>query len=144
MIAVIWDYKVKPRKVKVGQTIRVLAGEAVALDGTLKNDSASVDMSALTGESEPFLYKKGEEIPSGGINMGSVIELTVTKDNSNSSITRLIELIEDAAANKSKPEALSARFAVYYTPSVVACAVILALVPVFVAGESFSDWVERA
>lgn len=138
------EVKVKPRKVKVGQTIRVLAGEAVALDGTLKNDSAAVDMSALTGESEPFLYKKGEEVPSGGINMGTVIELTVTKDNSNSSITRLIELIEDAAANKSKPEALISRFAVYYTPIVVACAVILALVPVFVAGESFSDWVERA
>ena len=138
------ELKVKPRKVKVGQTIRVLAGEAVALDGTLKNDSAAVDMSALTGESEPFLYKKGEEIPSGCINMGSVIELTVTKDNSNSSITRLIELIEDAAANKSKPEALISRFAVYYTPLVVTCAIILALVPLFVAGESFSDWIERA
>ena len=138
------ELKVKPRKVKVGQTIRVLAGEAVALDGTLKNDSAAVDMSALTGESEPFLYKKGEEIPSGGINMGSVIELTETKDNSNSSITRLIELIEDAAANKSKPEALISRFAVYYTPLVVTCAIILALVPLFVAGESFSDWIERA
>ncbi|WP_281758093.1 heavy metal translocating P-type ATPase [Succinatimonas hippei] len=138
------ELKVKPRKVKVGQTIRVLAGEAVALDGTLKNDSAAVDMSALTGESEPFLYKKGEEIPSGGINMGSVIELTVTKDNSNSSITRLIELIEDAAANKSKPEALISRFAVYYTPLVVTCAIILALVPLFVVGESFSDWIERA
>ena len=138
------ELKVKPRKVKVGQTIRVLAGEAVALDGILKNDSAAVDMSALTGESEPFLYKKGEEIPSGGINMGSVIELTVTKDNSNSSITRLIELIEDAAANKSKPEALISRFAVYYTPLVVTCAIILALVPLFVAGESFSDWIERA
>ena len=138
------ELKVKPRKVKVGQTIRVLAGEAVALDGTLKNGSAAVDMSALTGESEPFLYKKGEEIPSGGINMGSVIELTVTKDNSNSSITRLIELIEDAAANKSKPEALISRFAVYYTPLVVTCAIILALVPLFVAGESFSDWIERA
>ena len=138
------ELKVKPRKVKVGQTIRVLAGEAVALDGTLKNGSAAVDMSALTGESEPFLYKKGEEIPSGGINMGSVIELTVTKDNSNSSITRLIELIEDAAANKSKPEALISRFAVYYTPLVVTCAIILALVPLCVAGESFSDWIERA
>ena len=86
------ELKVKPRKVKVGQTIRVLAGEAVALDGTLKNDSAAVDMSALTGESEPFLYKKGEEITSGGINMGRVIELTVTKDKINSSITKLNEL----------------------------------------------------
>ena len=134
----------KPRKVKVGQKMRVLAGEVIALDGTLNVESAAIDMSALTGESEPVLYKRGEEVPSGGINMGKVIELTVTKDNSNSSITRLISLIEDAAANKSKPEALISRFAVYYTPIVVFCAVILALVPLFVPGEQFSDWVERA
>ena len=138
------ELKVKPRKVKIGQTIRVLAGEAIALDGVLKQGSAAVDLSALTGESEPYSYKEGEEIPSGGINMGSVIELVVTKDNSNSSITRLIELIEDAAANKSKPEALISRFAVYYTPIVVTCAVLLALVPFFIEGESFSDWIERA
>ena len=138
------ELKVKPRKVKIGQTIRVLAGEAIALDGVLKQGSAAVDLSALTGESEPYSYKEGDEIPSGGINMGSVIELVVTKDNSNSSITRLIELIEDAAANKSKPEALISRFAVYYTPIVVTCAVLLALVPFFIERESFSDWIERA
>ena len=107
---------VAPRKVKIGQRIRVLAGEAVALDGALVDASASVDMSALTGESEPALFTCGQEVPSGVINMGKVIELTVTRDNKNSSITRLINLIEDAAANKSKPEALITRFAVYYTP----------------------------
>lgn len=86
----------KPRKVKVGQVIRVLAGEAVALDGELLNDSVAIDTSALTGESEPRAYVKGDEINSGCINSGSVIELRVTRDYKNSSITRLLNLIEDA------------------------------------------------
>ena len=133
---------VAPRKVKIGQRIRVLAGEAVALDGALVDASASVDMSALTGESEPALFTCGQEVPSGVINMGKVIELTVTRDNKNSSITRLINLIEDAAANKSKPEALITRFAVYYTPIVVGCAVLLALVGLL-PDQDFSNWLTR-
>ncbi len=134
---------VAPRKVKIGQRIRVLAGEAVALDGSLLGASASVDMSALTGESEPALFTCGQEVPSGVINMGQVIELTVTRDNKNSSITRLINLIEDAAANKSKPEALITRFAVYYTPIVVGCAVLLALVGLL-PNEDAANWLTRA
>lgn len=135
---------VKPRQVKIGMKIRVLAGESVALDGTLLQESASIDMSALNGESEPALFEKGQEVPSGVINMGSVIELIVTKDSKNSSITRLLNLIEDAAANKSRPEALITRFSVYYTPIVVACALLLALVPLVVPDEDFSNWLTRA
>lgn len=135
---------VKPRNVKVGSRIRILAGEAIALDGTLINESAAIDLSALNGESEPALFVKEQEIPSGGINMGQVIELIVTKDNKNSSITRLINLIEDAAANKSKPEALITRFSVYYTPIVVGCAVLLALVPLLAPSQEFADWITRA
>lgn len=135
---------VKPRQVKIGTRIRVLAGESVALDGTLVDGSASIDMSALNGESEPALFTAGQEIPSGVINMGSVIELIVTKDHKNSSITRLLNLIEDAAANKSRPEALITRFAVYYTPIVVTCAVLLALVPLVVPNEDFANWFTRA
>ena len=134
---------VAPRKVKIGQRIRVLAGEVVALDGALVGASASVDMSALTGESEPALFTMGQEVPSGVINMGQVIELTVTRDNKSSSITRLINLIEDAAANKSRPEALITRFAVYYTPIVVGAAVLLTLVGLL-PGQDFSDWLTRA
>ena len=135
---------VKPRQVKIGMKIRVLAGESVALDGTLIQDSASIDMSALNGESEPALFTKGQEVPSGVINMGSVIELIVTRDSKNSSITRLINLIEDAAANKSRPEELITRFSGYYTPIVVACAVLLTLVPLVVPNEDFSNWFTRA
>ncbi len=135
---------VKPRKVKIGQKIRVLAGEAIALDGILVGEGAEINLAALTGESQSVSFTKGLEIPSGGINLQSVIELIVTKDYKNSSIARLINLIEDAAMNKSRPEALITRFAVYYTPIVVGCAVLLALVPLFVPEESFADWLQRA
>ena len=134
----------KPRKVKIGQTIRVLAGEAIGLDGYLKNETASINTAALTGESEPRIYKKGDEVPSGCINTSSVIELTVSRDSKNSSITRLLNLIEDAAANKSRPEALIRRFAIWYTPVVVSAAAILALCPLVIPNASFSDWLTRA
>ena len=134
----------KPKKVKIGDTIRVLAGEAVALDGFLLNDQAALNTAALTGESAPKIYKKGEEIPSGCINNSSVIELKVSRDSRNSSITRLLNLIEDAAANKSRPEALIRRFAVWYTPLVVISACILASVPLFIEGAQWSDWITRA
>ena len=135
---------VKPRKVKIGDVIRVKAGEAIALDGVLLKGYAQVNLAALTGESMPVTFKEGDEIPSGGINLSQVVELKVTRDYRNSSIARLINLIEDAAANKSHPEALITRFAVWYTPIVVCCAVLLALVPLVVNGESWSDWTQRA
>lgn len=134
----------KPRKVKPGQVIRVLAGEVVALDGVLLTESAAIDTAAITGESEPRLYRKGEEVPSGCVNAGQVIELRAARDYRNSSITRLLNLIEDAAANKSRPEALIRRFSVWYTPIVVAAAAVMALVPLFVSGASWSDWGTRA
>ncbi len=135
---------VKPRKVKPGQVMRVLAGEVVALDGVLLTDSAAIDTAAITGESEPRLYRKGEEVPSGCVNAGQVIELKAARDYRSSSITRLLNLIEDAAANKSRPEALIRRFSVWYTPIVVAAAAVMALVPLFVQGASWPDWGTRA
>lgn len=135
---------VKTRLVKIGQTIKVLAGEIVAIDGDLIEDSAAVDTSALTGESEPKLYTKGQSIPSGCINQGNVITLVVNTLSKNSSITRLLNLIEDAAVNKSRPEALIRRFAVFYTPIVVSFACILSLVPFVLPGALFSDWIQRA
>ncbi len=134
----------KPRKVKIGQVIRVLKGEMVALDGILLNDTAALDTSALTGESEPRAYVKGDEVSSGCINCGSVIELRVNCDYKNSSVTRLLNLIEDAAANKSRPEALIRRFAFWYTPCVVTGAVLLALIPLFIRDSLWSDWLTRA
>ena len=134
----------KPRKVKIGTLIWVLPGETVAMDGTLLNESAAIDTSALTGESAPVLYKKGEEVQSGCINTSNMIELLVSRDFKDSSIVRLLNLIEDATANKSRPEALISRFAVGYTPIVVLVAVILASVPLFSAQAEFHDWFTRA
>lgn len=134
----------KPRQVKIGQRMRVLAGEAVAIDGRLLSKDALMDMSALTGESYPQKFNQGEEIPSGAINLGQVIDLQSTCESKNSSITRLINLIEDAAANKSRPEALITRFAVYYTPIVVTFAVLMAFAPFVFDGLDKSDYVTRA
>ena len=135
---------VKPRQVKIGDLIRVFAGEAVAIDGNLTDESAAIDTSALTGESEPRLYRKGESVPSGCINQGKVITLKVNTLHKNSSITRLLNLIEDAVANKSRPENLIRRFAVWYTPVVVSAACLLSLVPLVVPDALFSDWIERS
>ena len=135
---------VKPRQVKIGDIIRVLPGESVSIDGYLVEESAAIDTKAITGESEPRLYKKGESVPSGCINQGSVITLKVNTLSKNSSITRLLNLIEDAASAKSTPETLITRFAKWYTPIVVFCALLMALVPVFVHSALFSDWIERS
>lgn len=134
----------KPRQVKIGQRMRVLAGEAVAIDGSLQSREALMDMSALTGESYPQKFVQGDVIPSGAINLGQVIELKSTCESKNSSITRLINLIEDASANKSKPEALITRFAVYYTPIVVTLAALMALAPFVFDGLDKGDYVTRA
>lgn len=136
--------KVKPRTLKVGDRIRVLTGDSVPVDGRLAGGDASLDMSAMTGESEPVYVAPGGEVSSGAINQGRVFELEVTAAYRDSHLTRLISLIEDAATYKSRPESLITRFAVYYTPVVVFLAVVLALVPFFVGGEDFGDWLERA
>lgn len=135
---------VKPRRVKTGSRMRVLAGEAVAIDGRLESAEALMDLSALTGESYPQRFVKGEEIPSGALNLGQVVELTSVCESKNSSITRLLNLIEDAAANKSKPEALITRFAVYYTPIVVTLAALMAAAPFVIDGLDKGDYVTRA
>lgn len=134
---------VKPRAVKIGDKIVVLKGEMISLDGIVGEDII-VDTSAITGESEPVLYKKGTVVPSGVINCSDMVTIEVCKDYKNSSIKRLIELIEDAHINKSKPEALITKFASFYTPIVVLGAIILACVPLFVKEALFSDWAQRA
>ena len=134
----------KPKKVRIGEIIRVAAGEAVALDGYLLEENAALDTSALTGESTPRPYHRGEEVPSGCINCSQVITLKVSRDSPNSSLTRLLNLIEDAAANKSRPETLIRRFALWYTPIVVGAAAFMALLPLFWGGENWSEWIMRA
>ena len=134
----------KPRKVKIGSLQRVLAGESIALDGVLLSDSASLNMAALTGESEPVVFFKGDVVPSGAINLGKVIDIKTNVLSKDSSINRLIVLIEDASTNKSKPEALITRFSIYYTPIVISIAAALAIAPFIIQGLDVKDWVTRA
>ena len=137
------DTMIKPRKAKVGTVIRVLPGETVPIDGVLLAPVASCDMSPLTGESVPEAFKAGDLIPSGVICIGTPIEIKTSCEYKDSSVARLLNLIEDAAASKSKPERLISKFAGIYTPAVTVMAVLLAIVPLFF-GYDFREWFERA
>lgn len=133
-----------PRKVKIGSTVRVLAGDSVPLDGILLSDTAVLDTSAINGESQPLTLSKGSEILSGCINTGNVFDIKVSKRYSDGQIARLIALVEDSVLNKSKPEALISRFAAFYTPLVVAMAALLALAPFIFTNLDKGDWINRA
>lgn len=134
---------IKPRKANVGSVIRILPGETVPIDGVLESHSASCDMSPLTGESVPESFAAGDHIPSGVICAGTPIEIRTSCEYKDSSVARLLNLIEDAAASKSQPERLISKFAGIYTPAVTAMAVLLALVPLFFGCE-WREWLERA
>ena len=138
------DKEIKPRDVKIGDTIKVLKGEIVPVDGVLQSDCCALDTRSLTGESKTLVVNKSDNVLSGSVNMSDVIYIKVTKLYKNSSLTKLINLIEDSAINKSKSEDLIRRFCTYYTPFVVITAIVLCLVPVFLEGAVFSDWIERA
>lgn len=139
------DQKIlKPKDVKIGDIITVLKGEIVPIDGILLSDSCALDTRSLTGESKTVIVNKSESVLSGSVNLSDVINVKVTKLYKNSSLTKLLNLIEDSAINKSKSEDLIRRFCIYYTPFVVFTAILLSLVPVFLEGAMFSDWIERA
>ncbi|WP_324736455.1 heavy metal translocating P-type ATPase [Thermococcus sp. SY098] len=136
--------RVKPEELKVGDIIVIKPGERVPVDGVIIEGSSSVDTSALTGESVPRTVKEGEEILSGMVNLSGLLTVKVTKELKESTISRILELVENASARKAKTEKFITRFAHYYTPAVVGLAVLIALVPPFVFGEPFSKWVYRA
>ena len=138
------EKEIKPRDVKIGDTIKVLKGEIVPVDGVLQSDCCALDTRSLTGESKTLVVNKSDNVLSGSVNMSDVIYVKVTKLYKNSSLTKLINLIEDSAINKSKSEDLIRRFCTYYTPFVVITAILLCLVPVFLERAVFSDWIERA
>ncbi len=134
---------VEPSEVAVGDTIAVSPGERVPLDGVLLSDSAVADTSAITGESLPRDYVKGDELLSGIINMKSQILLRVTQTLENSSTERIFKMVTAARENKSKSEKFITRFAAVYTPVVVISALLLAFIPPIFLG-NLSDWVHRA
>lgn len=125
---------VPPETVEVGEIIVVRAGEKIPLDGVISSGSTTVDTSALTGESVPREAAAGSEVMGGCVNLTGVIEVTVTKKFGESTVSKILELVENASAKKAKSEQFITRFARWYTPCVVIAAVLLAVIPIIVSG----------
>lgn len=139
------EEKVNPEDVKIGDIIIVKPGEKVPLDGIVIEGKSSIDTKALTGESVPRSVKKDDEILSGCINLNGVIKLKVCKEFGESTVSKILNLVENASSRKSKSENFITKFAKYYTPIVVIIAVFIAFLPPLVVKEaSFIDWIYRA
>ncbi len=137
--------KVEPDEVKIGDMISVAAGERVPLDGIVVSGSSFVDTSALTGESVPREVGENDEILSGCVNQNGVLIVKVTKAFEDSTVSRILDLVENASAKKSKSEKFITKFAKYYTPIVIVAAVLLAVLPpLFIEGATFRDYIYRA
>lgn len=135
--------QVDPYEVAVGDEIVVKPGERVPLDGTLIKGSSQLDTAALTGESIPREVREGDEIISGCVNMTGLITVRVTKPFGESTVSRILELVENASEKKARTENFITRFARYYTPIVVAIAALLAIIPPLLFGQDWSDWIQR-
>ena len=136
---------VKPETVKIGEEIVVKPGEKIPLDGTIIDGRSMLDTSALTGESVPRSAKIGEKVLSGCINQSGVLTIKVEKEFGESTVSKILDLVENASNKKSKSENFITKFAKIYTPTVVGIAVLLAIIPPFLLNwGSFSEWLERA
>ena len=136
---------VHPETVQIGETIQVRSGEKIPLDGVLLNEKGSFNTSALTGESVPDTIYKDHNVLAGMINIGQVIEIKVSKKFSDSSISRILEMVQNATARKAQTELFIRKFARIYTPIVVLLATLLTVLPYFfVDSYVFSDWLYRA
>ncbi len=142
------EHEVLPEEVEVGEIITVRAGERVPLDGVVVSGESALNTAALTGESVPVRVGVGSEVLSGSINGSSVLSVRVAKPYSDSTVARILELVENAADKKAKTERFITRFATVYTPVVVALAVLLAVLPPLVIDFNnavvWADWVYRA
>jgi len=140
------DYvSVNPETVKIGEKVQVRVGEKIPLDGVLLSEKGTFNTAALTGESKPDTIAKGEKVFTGSINLDGVIEIETTKEFKDSSIARILDMVQDATARKSKTELFIRKFARIYTPIVVFLAIGLTFFPFFFVEEYvFSDWLYRA
>lgn len=135
--------KVDPTTVEVGDIIVVKAGEKLPLDGVIKKGRAALDTSALTGESLPRDVKKGDTVISGAINKNGLLEIEVSNSFENSTVSKILELVEEASSKKADAEKLITKFARVYTPIVVGIALLIAIIPSLILGD-FSTWLYRA
>lgn len=137
--------KVDLEEVKIGDIIVVKPGEKIPLDGNIVEGKTTLDTKALTGEPLPQLVEIDDEVLSGSINLNVAIKIKVTKEYGESTVSKILDLVENASSKKSKSENFITKFAQYYTPAVVIIAVILAIIPPLIIKEaSFSDWLYRA
>ncbi len=136
--------KVNPNEVKIGETIIVKPGEKIPLDGVIEEGTTTLDTKALTGESIPKEVTLKDEVLSGCINLNSVIKIKVEKEFEKSTVSQILDLVENASSKKSKSENFITKFAKYYTPIVVIIALILAIVPPLIIGGDFLSWIYRA
>lgn len=136
--------EVDPEEVELDSIIVIKPGEKIPLDGVIIEGSSSVDTAALTGESLPRLVKTGDEVISGCINQSGLLKVKVTKEYEDSTVTKILELVENSATKKAKSENFITRFARYYTPSVVIAAAVLAVLPPLILGGGWADWIHRA
>lgn len=137
-------YKVSPQEVSVGQLILVKPGERIPLDGVVIRGSTMVDTSALTGEPVPKVVKEGDEVLSGYVNLNGSITVKVEKEYSQSTYSKILEIVENASSKKAKTEKIISKFARYYTPIVVFSAIALAVLPSILIGGPFKPWLYRA
>lgn len=135
--------KFDPNTIPLGTVITVTPGERIPLDGVIMDGESSVDTSALTGESMPRTVKKGQQVVSGCVNLSGVLRIRVSSTYKESTVSKMLELVEHSANSKSRREALVTRFAKVYTPVVVALAVLLAVIPSLVDG-NWLEWIRRA
>lgn len=139
------EQKVAPESVNVGSIIVVRAGEKIPLDGTVLSGEATLDVSALTGESLPKEVEKNDDVLAGSINKSGLLKIKVTKSFGESTVSKILDLVENAGNKKSPTEKFITKFARYYTPVVVLSALALAVIPpLLISGESFSQWISRA
>ncbi len=137
--------KVSPEEVKIGELIVVKPGEKVPLDGEIVEGKSMLDTSSLTGESMPQDANTGDNVLSGCINKSGLLTIKVTKEFGESTVSKILDLVENASSKKSKSENFITKFAKYYTPAVVIIAVILAVIPPIVIKDAvFTDWLYRA
>ena len=139
------EEKIAPSEVKIGETIIVKPGEKIPLDGVITEGNSFIDTKALTGEPTPKRVSEGDEILSGCINLEGILKIKVKKEYDESTVSKILELVENASSKKSKSEKFITKFAKYYTPTVVIIAVFLAIIPpLVIKGATFSDWIYRA
>lgn len=139
--------QIDPNEVKAGDTIVVKPGERVPLDGIVTSGSSTLDTAALTGESLPRQVEAGDDVISGCINMSGILEIQVTKEYGQSTVSKILELVENSSSKKARSENFITKFAKYYTPCVVIGALLLAVLPPLILGgsaEIWGEWINRA